>query len=93
MVGTLYDGYWKSGITFYVRDKRLSYHHSGSTNKLSRKQLGELSSVGGITVLCNIRKNDIMPVIMCKNYKHLVTLYNVIFSNITGILSYLSYIF
>ncbi len=34
-----------------------------------------------------------MLVIICKNYKHLVTLYNVIFSNITGILSHLINIF
>ncbi len=33
-----------------------------------------------------------MPVIIYKNDKHHVTLYNVIFSNMTGILSYLSYI-
>ncbi len=33
---------------------------------------------GGITVLCHFRKNDLMPVIICKNDKHLVTLYNVI---------------
>ncbi len=34
-----------------------------------------------------------MPVILYKTDKHLVTLYNEIFSNITGILSLLSYIF
>ncbi len=34
-----------------------------------------------------------MPVIICKNDKHLVTFYHVIFSNMTGILSYLSYSF
>ncbi len=45
-----------------------------------------LSSAGEITVLCNFRKNDLMPVIIiCKNGKNLVTLYNVIFSNMTGI--------
>ncbi len=47
-------------------------------------------SVGGISVLCT---NDLMPLIICKNYKHIVTLYEVIFSNMTGILSHLSYIF
>ncbi len=31
-----------------------------------------------------------MPVIMCENYKHVVILYNVIFSNMTSI-SYYSY--
>ncbi len=41
-----------------------------------------------MTVLCNFRKNYIIPVIICINTKHLVTLYNVIFSNITGILSH-----
>ncbi len=46
-----------------------------------------------ITVLCHFRKKDIMPVIICKNDKHLVTLYNIIFSNMTGIQSYLSDIF
>ncbi len=51
------------------------------------------SAVRGITAFGHIRKNDLMPLIICKNDKHLVTLYNVIFSNITGILSYLSYIF
>ncbi len=34
-----------------------------------------------------------MPVIICKNDKHLVILYNVIFSDMTDILSYLSYFF
>ncbi len=35
-----------------------------------------------------------MPVnVLCKIDKHLVTLHNVIFSNITGILSHMSYIF
>ncbi len=51
------------------------------------------SAVKGITVLCHFRKNSPMPVIICKNDKHLVILYNVIFLNMTGILSYLSYIF
>ncbi len=47
-----------------------------------------------ITVVCHFRKNDLMlviickndlmPVIICKNDKHLVTLYNVIFSHMTG---------
>ncbi len=41
----------------------------------------------------DFRKNALMPVIICNNDKHLVTLYNVIFSNMTGILSHLSYIF
>ncbi len=48
--------------------------------------------VEGITALCHFRKHDIMAVI-CKNDKHLLTLYNVISSNMTGILSHLSYIF
>ncbi len=35
-----------------------------------------------------------MPVILCKNDKHLVTFYNVkLFSNMTGILLHLSDIF
>ncbi len=38
-------------------------------------------------------KNDRMPVIICKNDKHLVTDYNVIFSNMTSTLSQLSYFF
>ncbi len=50
-------------------------------------------SVRGITVVCYFRKNYLMPLIICKNNKHLVTLYNVIFSDMTGILSYLSCIF
>ncbi len=45
--------------------------------------LGTISSVGlgggGITVLCHFRKIDLIPVIICKNDKHLVTLCNVIF--------------
>ncbi len=49
-------------------------------------------SVGGITVLCHVRKNCPMPVTICENEMHLVTLYNVIFSNMTGIVSHLSYI-
>ncbi len=49
-------------------------------------------SVGGRTVSCNYI-NDLMPVIICKNAKHHVTLYNVIFSNMTDILSHLNYIF
>ncbi len=53
--------------------------------------LVNIQSIG--TVLCHFRKNGRMPVIICKNEKHIVTLYNVIFSNITGILSHLSYIF
>ncbi len=52
-----------------------------------------LLPVRGITVLCHFRKNYIMLVIICKNDKHLVTLYNVIFSNMSDILSHLSYIF
>ncbi len=40
---------------------------------------------------CTFLYNDLLPVI-CKNDKHLVTLYNVIFSNMTSILSNLSYI-
>ncbi len=51
------------------------------------------TSVRGIIVLRHFRKNNPMPVITCKNDQHLGTLYNVIFSNITGILSHLSYIF
>ncbi len=51
-----------------------------------------LLPVGGITVLCHVHKNDLMPV-MCINDQHLVTLYNIIFSNMTGILSHLTYIF
>ncbi len=35
-------------------------------------------SVGRITVLCHFRKYDLMPVIICKNYKHLVIYYNMI---------------
>ncbi len=54
---------------------------------------GALLTVRGITVLFHFHKNDLMLVIICKNDKHLVTLYNVIFSNMTGILSHLSYIF
>ncbi len=49
-------------------------------------------SIGGITVLCHFRKNDLLHVIICKNDMHLATLYNVIFSNLTGILSHLNYI-
>ncbi len=47
----------------------------------------------GITVLCHFRKINLMPVIICKNYKHLIKLYNEIFSNMTHILSHFSYIF
>ncbi len=47
-----------------------------------------LSSIGGITV-----KIDLMPVIIYKNDTHLVTIYNVMFSNVTDILARLSYIF
>ncbi len=43
--------------------------------------------------MCHFRKNDLMSVIIYKNDKYLVTLYNVIFSYMTGILSHLSYIF
>ncbi len=50
-------------------------------------------SVGRITVLYHFRKNNLMPVIICKNDKHLVIHYNVIFSNMTDILSHLSYIY
>ncbi len=49
-------------------------------------------SVSGITVLCHFRKIDLMPLTICKNDKLLVALYNVIFSNMTGNLSHLSYI-
>ncbi len=49
--------------------------------------------IAGITVLYDFQNNDLMPVIICKNDKYLVTHYNVIFSNMTGILSHLSYIF
>ncbi len=40
-----------------------------------------------------IYKNDLMPVAIYKNDNHLLTLYNVIFSNMKGILSHLRYIF
>ncbi len=50
-------------------------------------------SVREIIVLCHFHKNNIMPVIICKHDKHLVILHNAIFSNMTGILSYLNYIF
>ncbi len=50
-------------------------------------------SFGGITVLCHFCKNELLPVIKCKNDKHLVTLYNVIFSNMTCILNNRRYIF
>ncbi len=46
-----------------------------------------------VLVLCHFCKKYLMLVIICKNDKHHVTLYNVIFSNRTGILSHLSYIF
>ncbi len=49
-------------------------------------------AVRRLTVLYHFRKNDLMPVIKWKNDKHLVTLYTVIFSNVTSILSHLSYI-
>ncbi len=45
-------------------------------------------SVEEITVLCHFLKTDLMPVIICKNDKPFVKLYNVIFSNMTGILSH-----
>ncbi len=47
----------------------------------------------GITILCHICKHDLMPVIICENDRHLLTPYNVIFSNMIVILSHLSYIF
>ncbi len=56
------------------------------------KQLGG-GRGGWITVLGHFHKNDLMPVIICKHDKHLITLYNAIFSNMTGIMSHLSYIF
>ncbi len=65
--------------------------HMSSAVTLRKSQL--ILSVRGITVLCHFRKYDLMPVIICKNDKHLVTLYNVIFSYMTGILSQMSYIF
>ncbi len=48
-------------------------------------------SVREITVLCHVCKNGIMLVIICNNDQHLVTLHNVIFSNMTCIMSHLSY--
>ncbi len=51
-----------------------------------------LFSSEGIIVLCHFLKNDLMPVIICKNDKHLLKLYNVIFSNMTGVLSHLRYL-
>ncbi len=50
-------------------------------------------SVEGITVFCHFRKNYLMPIIICKIDKLLGSHYNVIFSNMTDILSHLSYIF
>ncbi len=41
-------------------------------------------AVVGIIVLCHFIKTDLMPVIISKNDQHLVTLYSVVFSNITG---------
>ncbi len=41
----------------------------------------------------SLGKNSLMPVSICKIDKHLIILYNVIFLNMTGILSHLSYIF
>ncbi len=51
-----------------------------------------LTSPGNNSIV-SFYENDQMPVIIYKNYKHLVTLYNVIFSNMTDILSHFSYIF
>ncbi len=70
-------------IRVYVYAKILSYVLETCVRR---------SSVGEITVLCHFRNNDLMTVIICKNDKHLITLYNVIFSNMTGILLHLSYI-
>ncbi len=55
---------------------------------------GELMkySDSGITVLYHFRTIDLMRVIIYKNDKQFVTLYNVIFSNMKSI-SHLSYIF
>ncbi len=38
-------------------------------------------NIGSTLVVGHLHKNDLMPVIICKNNKPLVTLYNVIFSN------------
>ncbi len=46
---------------------------------------GPKLAVQGITIFCHFRKNYLMPVIICKNDMHFVTLYNVI--------CYLSHIF
>ncbi len=34
--------------------------------------------------LSHFRKNDLMPLIICKNNKNFVTLFNIIFSNMTS---------
>ncbi len=66
-------------------------------NRISRWLTGPVGTtiltVREITVLCHFHKNDLMPVIICKNNKHIVILYKVLFSDMTGILSHLSYIF
>ncbi len=53
-----------------------------------------LLPVEEITVFCHFLVDDLMSDIICKNDKHVVTLYNVILSNRTaGIMLHLSYIF
>ncbi len=51
-----------------------------------------LLSVARIAVLYQFHKNGLMPLTIYKNEKHLITLYNVIFSNMTGILTFELYL-
>ncbi len=85
--------------TFFVSCKKWQFKYSfpyfvvrfcefNTISHLFRFVIGLWStlSVGGITVLFHFRKNYPMHVIIYKNDMHLVTLYDVIFSNMTGIL-------
>ncbi len=59
----------------------------GINSKLDSHRSHIAYAVEGITVLCHFREDDLIPVIICKNDKHQVTLYNIIFANMTSILS------
>ncbi len=84
--------FWMEAFFLCICRQLYAIDHRGLQYEAIMINLTLHFAVAEITVLCHFRQNDLMPVIICKSDKHLVTLYNVIFRNMTGILSHLSYI-
>ncbi len=56
-------------------------NHVGFFNRQFIESLSVSFGGGGIIEFFHYRKHDLMPLIICKNAKHFVTLYNVLILN------------